>query len=126
MADSYDGAGTTRHTHRIALGGELRDDNAGAMHWGSEYRSFHVAVWAEAVRVLKPGGVFVLNISDHIRGGVRQPVTAFHIDALTGAGLRLIDLEAVETPRNRNGANAAARVRHEYVIVFEKRDEETR
>ena len=34
-----------------------------------KYRAFHVAAWTEARRVLQPGGRFVLNIKDHIRGG---------------------------------------------------------
>ena len=37
--------------------------------------------------MLQPGGRFVLNIKDHIRAGKLQPVTAWHIEALGGAGL---------------------------------------
>lgn len=55
---------------------ELHPDNGGAMQWGDKYKAFHVAAWTEARRVLQPGGLFVLNIKDHIRAGKLQPVTA--------------------------------------------------
>ena len=42
----------------------------------------HVAVWTECRRVLKPGGIFVLNVKDHIRKGVLQEVTKWHSVAL--------------------------------------------
>jgi hypothetical protein len=52
------------------LGRPLTPGNSGALQWGEEYRALHVAVWTECRRVLKPGGIFVLNVKDHIRGGV--------------------------------------------------------
>jgi hypothetical protein len=89
------------------------------MQWGAEYRMFHVAAWTEARRVLEPGGVFVLNIKDHIRGGVRQHVTDWHIEALEGQGFRWTDHVKIDCPGMRFGRNGNARVDYESVIRFE-------
>ena len=56
------------------------------MQWGEEYRELHRAVYRECRRVLKPGGIFVLNMKDHIRKGVLQEVTNWHYFALLDAG----------------------------------------
>jgi SAM-dependent methyltransferase len=88
LADSHNAADPERrrsYTHD--LGRTLDADNSGAMQWGDEYRDFHQRAWAEAVRVLRVGGRFVLNIKDHIRDGVQQPVAAWHVATLTRLGL---------------------------------------
>ena len=108
-----------RKTYASELRRELHPDNGGALQWGPKYRTFHVAAWTEARRVLGVGGAFVLNIKDHIRGGVVQPVTQWHIDALTSLGFRLLRHEHVPTPSMRYGANADKRVEYESVILFE-------
>ena len=111
--------GYSRITYTSKLGRKLHPDNAGALQWGDKYRAFHVAAWTEARRVLQPGGAFVLNIKDHIRSGAVVPVTAWHIDALTALGFRLLRHEQVPTPSMRYGANADKRVEYESVILFE-------
>jgi SAM-dependent methyltransferase len=65
----------TRNTYRHALGRPLSANNSGRMQWGDNYRDFHKKAWVEVWRVLRPGGKFVLNVSDHIRKGVVQEVT---------------------------------------------------
>lgn len=120
MADTYAGDGTRRHTYRIALGRDLSPGSSAGMQWGDQYRDFHVAAWTEAVRVLRPGGRFVLNISDHVRKGVVQPVSDFHRGVLKGLGLRELASTAIETARNRHGANGDLRVDHEWIFVFGK------
>ena len=99
------------YTHR--LGRKLTDNNAGSLQWGDKYRQFHTKAWEEAVRVLKPKGVFVLNISDHIRKGLVMPVTAFHTATLTSLGIEWRYRIPVETPRMRYGQNHHLRVGHE-------------
>ncbi len=110
-----------RHTYTHRLGRKLTEGNSGAMAWDTPaYRALHRKAWAEVHRVLKPGGLFVLNISDHLRDGVRQPVTAQHLEVVLGTSLKLIEIVPVATPRNRQGANAGQRVDGELVLVFKK------
>lgn len=124
MADSFTDKQPQKHyrrnTYTHAYGEKLHVNNSGAMQWGEKYRAFHTEAWAESMRVLKTGGVFVLNISDHIRAGKRIRVSAWHIQTLRHLGLRLIKTYAIKTPRNRMGENYNARVSCEYVCVFEK------
>jgi SAM-dependent methyltransferase len=112
--------GSVRHSYTHDLGRKLHPNNSGALQWGDKYRAFHVRAWAEAVRVLRPGGRFVLNVSDHIRRPERQPVTDWHTATLTGLGHCALDRVDVPTPRLRFGANSGARVEAGHVVVFEK------
>ena len=108
-----------RISYTDRLGRKLSPDNSGAMQWGPKYRAFHVAAWTEARRVLQVGGAFVLNIKNHIRAGKVQPVTEWHIEALTALGFRLQRHERVNTPSMRYGANSDKRVEYESVILFQ-------
>lgn len=110
----------SRVTYTEHLARPLHPDNSGQLQWGPEYRQFHVDAWTEAWRVLAPGGRFVLNIKDHIRGGVVQPVTEWHIAALVSLGFSVLAHEHVATPSLRAGANAEARVGYESVVVLHK------
>ena len=65
--------------------------------------------------MLKPGGRFILNIKDHIRGGKRQHVTGWHLDVLTAIGFRLVTQREVPVPGIRVGRNADARIGFETV-----------
>jgi len=121
MADSYDGRdGSARSTYRIALGEPLNPENSGRMQWGKKYRALHRKAWAEAVRVLKPGGRFVLNCKDHVRKGEVQRVTDWHAGALRDLGLKTEAWRCVETKGYGYGANAAARVGAEDVVLLRK------
>lgn len=120
MADHHNAKdGSLRRTYKHQLGRDLTPGNTGMMHWDDEYRSIHVAVYAECVRVLKPGGIFILNISDHIRGGEIMPVSDWHTQTLINSGLRLTDSADIATPRLRYGANRR-RVPYEHVREFSK------
>ncbi len=112
--------GSRRHTYRHALGRALSDGNAGMLQWGPKYRAFHEDAWEEAVRVLAPGGLFVLNISDHIRGGRHVDVAAWHLSRLLKLGLSPCAIRPVVTRRMRHGANRQVRVPAELVIALEK------
>ena len=119
MADTYDGRdGSTRSTYRIALGRPLDDENSGGLQWGLAYRVFHLKAWVEAVRVLKPGGRFVLNCKDHIRGGVQQGVTDWHVSVLEILGLGVHDWRRVPARGYGYGANSTARVDAEDVVLL--------
>ena len=119
MADTLLRDRWKRSTYASELGRELSPDSGAALQWGPRYREFHVKAWTEARRVLRPGGAFVLNIKDHIRAGVLQHVTDWHVEALGGLGFRLLRHERINTPSMRYGANADKRVEFESVILFE-------
>lgn len=110
----------TRRSYKHDLGRDLAETNSGAMHWGPEYREFHERAWTEAVRVLGPCGVFILNIKDHIRAGEWQDVTAWHVCALLDLGLCIAAIRPVPTPSMRAGANNTHRVGAEMVIGFDR------
>jgi SAM-dependent methyltransferase len=124
MADHHEAKDASRRmTYRHTLGRPLSDDNSGAMQWGPEYRQFHVWAWNEACRVLKPGGLFILNCKDHVRGGKVQHVTRFHWQVLRrgfDTGLRTKAVRKVVTPGMRFGQNGSVRVGHEWVIAMRK------
>lgn len=121
MADHHNARdGSKRHTYRHYLGRPLSEDNAGQLQWGEEYRAMHRRAWIEASRVLAPSGLFVLNISDHIRAGKRMPVTAWHLTTLLDMGYRLIQATPIYTARQRHGANGALRVAFESMILLKK------
>lgn len=121
MADHHQARdGSKRHTYRHSLGRPLHPNNSGQLQWGDKYREFHLQAWTEAWRVLKPGGRFVLNVKNHIRKGEEIYVTNWHVGVITALGGRLFAAERVRTPGQRYGANGAARVDHESVIVWTK------
>jgi hypothetical protein len=120
MADHHEAQdGSDRLTYTHKLGHALDPNNSGNLQWGNYYRSFHVAAWTEARRVLQPGGVFVLNIKDHIRGGTRQRVTDWHIEALEALDFVWTEHVKIDCPGMRWGQNGNARVDYESVIRFE-------
>lgn len=110
-----------RHTYRHYLGRPLSTNNSGAMQWGNEYRNLHEQAWKESYRVLKQGGMFVLNISDHIRKGKVVKVSQWHETFLKSLGFIVIEKILVKTKRQRQGQNGNIRVGYENVLVFVKR-----
>jgi hypothetical protein len=90
------------------------------LYWGEEYRDFHRKAWIESLRVLQPGGRFILNISDHIMDGEQQFVSAWHVTTLIELGLELKAWVPVGTARMKFGENAERRVPWEWVIRFDK------
>src|SRR5690606_16083981 len=121
MADHHNARdGSRRYTYRHALGRPLNPANTGQMQWGEAYREAHRRIWRECVRVLRPGGVFVVNCKDHSRRGQIVRVSEWHAETLGRLGLVLIDRVMVACPGMRNGANAGLRVEHEDVWVFKK------
>lgn len=109
-----------RRTYRHDLGRPLSDNNSGKMQWGPKYRDFHLSAWEEALRVLRPGGTFVLNIKDHIRDGNRQAVSAWHARTLLELGCTLVDCVPFTVTGLRNGTNHLARLDAELIWVFTK------
>lgn len=54
--------------------------------WGPSSKAYHIAAWAEAVRVLRPGGRFVLHAQEN---------TTWHVEQLRALGLQLLCMVAV-------------------------------
>lgn len=121
MADHHEAADDSRRiTYRHSYGEPLSDGNAGKIQWGDSYRTFHVVAWDRVHAALRVGGIFILNVSDHIRGGQRQRVTAWHKRALTDLGFTFLESHSVKTPRMGFGQNSGKRVDSESVLVFRK------
>jgi len=119
MADSFIATDhRKRHTYHHALGRKPSVGSSATIQWGNEYREFHLKAWKECQRVLKSGGIFVLNIKDHIRNKKRQQVTKWHIKAMLSLGFKLKKHIKVKTRSNRFGANGKARVGYESLIKF--------
>ena len=119
MADHHDAKDDSKRiTYRHYYGEDLNEDSAGTLQWGSAYRNFHRGAWIESLRVLKSGGLFVVNISNHIRGGQVMKVVEWHLQFLLELGLFVERVEQINTPRMRNGANANLRVPFEHILVM--------
>jgi len=120
MADSHNAKdGSRRNTYKHCIGRDLHPNNSGQLQWGDKYREFHRAAWAEVKRVLKPDGIFIMNISDHIRRGQRQLVTDWHISCICEMRFDVVDHFQIDTPRLRFGSNNEKRVAFESIIVFQ-------
>jgi tRNA G10 N-methylase Trm11 len=110
----------TRISYADSLGRDLTPESAAAMPWGDRYRNMMSEIWIETSRVLCSGGVWILNVKNHIRDGKEQYVTEWHYDTIRSLGYDCIASEKVLTPGMRRGANNKARIDYEYVIVFRK------
>jgi len=109
-----------RNTYTHQLGRKLSNNNSGAMQWGEKYKELHTKAWVECLRVLKPNGLFCLNISNHIRNGKEVFVTEWHITELEKLGFSVLGHRKIETRRNRMGQNGTARVQYESVVLLRK------
>jgi hypothetical protein len=103
-------------TYSAYLGRRLHPDNSGKLLWGDAYREFHVRAWHEASRVLCVGGVFVLNIKNHILEGRKQQVTEWHLKILSSIGYEVLERKQIEVPSMRFGQNSDLRISYESVI----------
>jgi DNA modification methylase len=117
--------GSFRHSYTHTLGRTLHADNSGTLHWGDDYRAFHDQAWSECLRTQKPGAFVMLNVSNHIRNKTEQPVVEWHLAWFLSHHCKFVELEHVDTPRLRAGANSTARVAHEFIIHFTYTPQET-
>lgn len=115
LLDKYE-----RVTYTSKIGRRLSAGNSGALQWGKQYRDFHVKAWTEAARVLRKGGLFVLNCKNHIRAGKEQHVVEWHIDTLKELGFRFVEQRRVARAGMQYGQNADKRVGFEIVAKLVK------
>lgn len=117
LADHHEAKdGSLRRSYRHDLGRPLSPGSAAGLQWGDRYRAFHQEAIAEMVRVLRPGGLLALNMSDHVRDGATVPVVAWWRQALEAAGVVISEDREVPTRRFRYGSNRD-RVEVEHVLV---------
>jgi hypothetical protein len=111
LADDYDACDPeSRRSYRFDLGRRLSPANTGQWYfWQPQYKVMHERAWTEAVRVLKPGGLFVLNTSDCTHNRRRQWVTAWHLEVLRNHGLAPLQHVALPKRGLRLGANGDER-----------------
>lgn len=122
MSDHHDAQDSSkRNTYKHVLGHDLAHNNTGMYQFTqSEYRRLHEKVYAECWRVLELGGIFILNVSDHIRKGERMPVAAWHRSVLNSVGFNFLRNQDVQTQRLGFGANSSQRVESEQIMIFRR------
>lgn len=122
MADHHNAKdSSTRITYKHKLGRDLSEGSSAVMQWGESYRSFHWDVWGKCTRLIghskARAGWFILNCKDHVRSGVVQEVTLWHVECLAAMGWELINMEIVDTPGMGFGANREKRA-EEWVALL--------
>lgn len=121
MADHHNARdGSRRITYTHCLGRQLHPENTGKMQWGEQYRQKHIAVYRECHRILCEKGLFIVNLSNHIRKGQEVDVVGWNKSVIPDLGFRLEDEIKVETPRMKRGENYNLRVQYESILVFRK------
>ncbi|HUO49375.1 MAG TPA: hypothetical protein VMU09_11105 [Acidimicrobiales bacterium] len=116
-----------RKGYKFSLGRDPSPGSAAVMSWGPEYRNLHRAAAAEMLRVLTPGGLAAIDMSDSFRtragrGQERIPAVEWWRQTLEDVGFRAVAVsDPIATPRMRRGANYEARVEGEQVITGRKR-----
>lgn len=121
MADHFEARDSSKRiTYRHRLGRVLSEDNTGRMQWGEKYKNKHQEIYTEVLRTLRSGGLFILNISDHIRAGRVIPVSQWHVALLINLGCIVEKEINIETQRMGFGANAKARVDTELICILRK------
>jgi tRNA G10 N-methylase Trm11 len=121
MADHWDrNDKSIRYSYTFCLGHDLHKENTGRFQWGDIYRQKHDQIWRECYRVLRPSGILLLNISNHIRKKHEIDVVSFHMQLLIKLGFKFMEQIPIGTRRLRNGANAQLRCLSEFLIIFKK------
>ena len=110
-----------RNTYKHVIGHDLNPRNTGMYQFTQQkYKNLHETAYVECWRVLEPGGIFILNCSDHIRQGKVMPVSAWHRSVLQAQGFKHIKTQDVNTQRLGFGANGSQRVDSEQIMIFRK------
>jgi hypothetical protein len=120
MADHFNAKDNSKRiTYKNFLGKDLNTENTGKMQWGKKYKEKHKKIYKELKRILKPGGLFILNISDHIRKGEIMYVSAWHLKTLETLNFKFNQVIPIKTKRMKFGKNGNKRTKSEYIIVME-------
>lgn len=106
-----------RYTYRRALGRSPSPGSSATLQWGGFYRTLHHRAWEEAARVLRPQGLLLVNIKNHVRDHAEQRVVEWHEGCLLKVGFAVLDTVRLPAPGLRHGENHEARVEEERIIV---------
>jgi hypothetical protein len=126
--EACDGTGKRDH-HRNTYAHSLRaagvepvvsPDNAMVIQWGPAYRVLHTKAWAAGHHVLRPGGLVLLNVKNHIRSGVEQRVIEYHLNDWLVRGYTLEEARRIPTKGLPDGANAKTRTEAELVLALRR------
>ena len=121
MADHHNAKdGSKRITYTHCLGHQLNDANTGKMQFGKNYKNKHKQIYKHLFGLVKHGGIFVLNIKNHIRRGEEVDVVGFHKEALTQSGFTLEEDKVIQTHCMGFGQNRDKRIHEEHIIKFRK------
>jgi hypothetical protein len=119
MADHHNAKDNSKRiTYKHYLGRDLNEENTGMMQWGTNYKNKHIEIYKECLRVLCKNGLFIINISDHIRKGELINVSEWHKETLINIGFIFIEEIKCETKRMKYGKNSELRAKYEYIYVF--------
>lgn len=119
MADHHNARDdSTRITYKHKLGRDLTPGNSGVMPYGNEYKAFHIRAYNRFRRLLVPGGLVILNVSDFIRDGKVVQASKWHHCRMLQFGYRHLRTYQVPTQRMGMGANRELRVEAEQVHVY--------
>jgi hypothetical protein len=116
-----------RHGYRFSLGRMPSEGSSAVMAWGPAYRNLHRTAAAEMFRVLAPGGLVAVDMSDSYRTRPRHereviPAVEWWRQVLEDVGFSTVRVSGpIATPRLREGRNYEARVDGERIITGRKR-----
>lgn len=119
--NAQDGSRRRSYTHDI--GHDLHPNNSGRLHWGPLYWAFHVEAWRLVFATLRPGGLFLLNVSDFQRQRRMVHAVEWHRGAAMGAGFITAGSDAHVTTQRLQGVGTAAtagRAPTEAILRFRK------
>jgi len=101
----------SRRTYSLALGRPLTLGSGAGLPWGEPYRQLHWEALHEFCRVLRPGGLLVVNVKDHVRAGRRRKVCAWWAKAIAAAGFEVVERRRLPARGDQNLARARAQGR---------------
>lgn len=119
-----------RLTYRHQLGRELTPNNSGSIQWGDKYRMFHQLAWLKVAKLVRPNGLFILNVKDHIRGGKIQQVSKWHRETCENIGFELLEDRRVDAKGMGFGKNQTLdeglKVDYEHIFAFRRVQDQDR
>lgn len=115
-----------RYSYADAAGQVMSATNTAGARFGKtdrgEYRKLHLRIWPQVARVLRPGGVLVLNSRDSTNGPEIRDATGWHVERLQAQGMRLGTFSTVDAPGLRYGERRRWVGDGELLILLHKTD----